>query len=218
MPTTELQKADGWRSITEILDYFQEPELVAWRVKVGLKEANKISRLAAKTGSRVHELIYSQWMDGDYKLKSTDNSEVRSCMEAWERFRRDYNPQIISMEDELKHEHYKLIGHQDIRCIVNGERRIDIKTAGDVRLKHWLQLGGYELCEPLYLAGILRLDRNIGTYEYVTSEEAGYTMIDLSDTYKQLVKVYDFFNPRPYGTERVMNDNSNSTKDSPTYY
>lgn len=217
MPTSPEQKAEGWRSVTEILDYFQEPELVAWKVKVGLTDANKISRLAAKTGSRVHELINTEWKTGSYKLKTADNSEVRSCMEAWARFKKDYDPTIISMEDELKHDYYKVIGHQDIRCLINGERRIDIKTSGEVRLKHWLQLGGYELCDPLYLAAILRLDRNIGTYEYVTSEDMRYNMMDLADTYKKLIGVYDFFNQRSYGAESVTHDsNSDSTKDSPT--
>lgn len=217
MPTSPEQKAAGWRSVTEILDYFTEPELVAWKVKVGLTDANKISRLAAKTGTRVHELIQIDWKTGGYKLKTADNSEVRSCMEAWERFKRDYKPEIISMEDELRHDYYKVIGHSDIKCVLNGTRRLDIKTSGEIRQKHWLQLGGYELCDPLFLSGVIRLDRNIGTYEYVASEDAGYCMMDLTDIYKKLIGVYDFFNQRSYGAESVTHDNSsNITKDSPT--
>lgn len=37
--------------VTEVLDYFQAPELVEWKMKVGKAEAGKISRMALKIGT-----------------------------------------------------------------------------------------------------------------------------------------------------------------------
>ncbi len=137
-------------------------------------------------------------------------------MEAWTRFKQDYQPEIISMEDELKCHTRFVLGHADLKAKIAGVvRRVDFKTSGSVRKHHWLQLGGYELLDPVGSSAILRLDRNIGTYEFLTNEVAGYEMAYLANLYANVIGLYDFHTERAYGTGG--NDDSNiRTEDSPT--
>ena len=58
-----------------------EPGLVAWKVKVGQKQAGIISRRAMKVGSRVDEIIKT-----GSKPDSKDSSEVRSCFEGFNKW------------------------------------------------------------------------------------------------------------------------------------
>ena len=193
MPTTDVEKVAGWVSITEIIDYFQEPSLVDWRIDTGRKEANRISRLTAKTGTRVHELILANWQKGDYKLSKSDNSEVRSCMEAWDRFKLDYAPSILKAEFEVRHEDIKIIGHADMLATCNKKTMlIDVKTAGSIKPKHWVQLAGYwSLLGDLSVdsVAILRLDRNIGVYEFKVRKPR-------PELFWALAQVYDFYTER----------------------
>ena len=211
MPTDNQQKLDGFVSVTEILSYFEEPELVQWKLKTGLKESNRISRMTAKTGSRVHELIYSNWQKGDYKLLKADNSEVRSCMEAWDRFKLDYAPNILKAEFEVRHEGMKIIGHADMLATCNKETTlIDIKTAGSIKPKHWVQLAGYwSLLGDLSVdsVAILRLDRNIGVYEFEVRKPQ-------PELFWALAQVYDFYTERNVPmAQGDSNANSPTTKE-----
>ena len=172
MPTSQEQKAEGWDSLTEILDYFAEPKLVSWKVKVGLREANRISRLTAKTGTRVHQLIHKDWKEGAYKLAKADSYEVKSCMQGWEQFKKDHAPVITAMEFEEKNEDMKILCHPDMQL---GSELVELKTSGFIKPKHWIQLGTQK-CTMLHngnqvsKTSVLRLDRNIGTYEYLSKQ------------------------------------------------
>ncbi len=207
MPATKEQSTEGWVSVTQVLDYFIEPSLCDWKVDTGRKESNRISKLTAKTGTRVHELIGKDWRDGSYKLAKADNSEVRSCMEAWVRFKEDYKPRIISMEYEMRNENRGIVGHIDMLVDIGQNKLIlDIKTAGSIRQKHWLQLDGYAWLQPEFdgKIAILRLDRNIGVYEY---EERG---VEQPSLFVQALNLYDFYLQRAYSPKEIGNA-SNTT-------
>ena len=202
--------------VTEILGYFQEPQLVDWRIRVGNKEARRISTMTAKTGTRVHELIYNEWKEGMYKLKKADSLEVRNCMQGWEQFKKDYSPTIHNMEYEVMHEVESIVGHIDMLATIGIKKCIiDIKTSGNIRSKHWLQLGAYYSLaseSSIEEVAVLRLDRNLGLYEL----ESNNNPAKLSDVFFSLWEVYKFYNG-PNGAEEMSNaDNSRKAKDSPT--
>lgn len=194
MPTSPEQKAVGFLSVTEVLDYFQEPTLVDWKIKVGKKEARRISTIALKIGSRVHEIIENEWKEPKkVHLSSKDSIEVKNCMSAWYQFKNDYDPQILEMETELKDDSLGIIGHRDILLKI-GDRIVtaDLKTSARINPKHWLQVNKYAHMNNKYsYVGIIRLDKNLGIYQYEESEY-GVTCVELFDS---MVKLYWFFNP-----------------------
>ena len=79
-----------YERVTRILDYFSNPELVAWKVKVGQKEAGKVSRIALKCGKAVDEMIRASRIP---KLKDSD--EIKSCLKAWKSWKERIPPGMI---------------------------------------------------------------------------------------------------------------------------
>ena len=47
----------SYERVTSILNYFQSPDLVKWKLRVGAKEAKRISTIAMKRGTNVDEAI-----------------------------------------------------------------------------------------------------------------------------------------------------------------
>lgn len=216
MPTTIEEKLTGWVSVTEVLDYFQEPRLVEWKVKVGKREAKRLSTVAMKIGTRVHELIYQDWKcsGSGQVFKKSDSIEVRNCMQGWKQFKADYKPEILMMETELKQERLKIVGHRDMLVKV-GEKFVilDLKTSSFIQQKHWLQVGKYADIdfEGKDLIGILRLDKNLGIYEYKTKSD----FLTYSILFNGLLINYRFFNQTPMGsTKEVANGDSSPTSSS----
>ncbi len=191
MPSTEEQKLDGWLSVTEILDYFNVPELVAWKVRVGAKEAKRVSTIALKIGTRVDELIQDDINFGKYKIISKDSVEVANCMKAWEDFKRDYSPIIEASQVELKDEVNKVIGHFDLIT----DRIIDIKCASSIKPAYWLQTAKYSQMHGKGLGtAILRLDKNLACYQFITNEQAKYSVKDCVKVFDGLTEAYRFYN------------------------
>lgn len=192
MPTTKEQKLDGWLSVTEVLDTFIPKGLLAWYLKTGAKEAKRLSTVALKIGSRVDELIQEDVLNGSYKLSSKDPIEVKNCMEAWKQFKEDYQPNIQSMQVQVIDKTQKLIGHIDIKT----DRIIDVKCASSIKQNHWIQVSKYTVMHgELTVPAILRLDKNLGTYEYKTAEQAKISVLDCVKVFDGLLEAHRFYHP-----------------------
>ena len=63
---------DAYPSVTTILSQYNKKAIMEWRERVGAEEANKISRLAANRGTRVHSLCEHYLLNdlSDLKIKS----------------------------------------------------------------------------------------------------------------------------------------------------
>ena len=202
MPTSPEQKAEGWLSVTEVLDAFIPKGLLDWYLKTGKKEAKRLSTVAMKIGSRVDELIQEDVLKGNYKLSSKDSIEVKNCMEAWKQFKADYQPVITATQVEVKSEADKLIGHIDL--ILNN-RVVDVKCASSIKPNYWLQVAAYEFMyeKDTEGLGILRLDKNLATYQFVTHEQAKVNWTECVDTFDGLLKAYRYYN-RPKDNQEVL--------------
>ena len=143
-----------------------EPGLVAWKVKVGQKQAGIISRRAMKVGSRVDEIIKT-----GSKPDSKDSSEVRSCFEGFNKWFQDYQQPRFEVGTRLYDESRQLTGEPDI-FLTASNCLVDIKCAGMINQKYWLQLAAYAsmMGKPPATIGILRLHKSIGEYEYKVRE------------------------------------------------
>ena len=140
MPTSPEQKAQGWLSVTEVLDAFIPKGLLEWYMKVGKKEAKRLSTAALRIGSRVDELIQEDIVKESYKLSAKDPIEVKNCMEAWKQFKQDYSPRSLKTQIEVNDALAKVTGHVDL---LTDNTLIDVKCASSIKDNHWLQVAAY---------------------------------------------------------------------------
>ena len=194
MPTSELDALAGWVSVTEVLEYFPEPELVDWRIDTGRKESSRISRQTARLGTRVHEIIA-----GTSKLGKKDSVEVRNCIEAWQRFKHDYQPEIIAQEIEVRDYVCKVIGHIDmVAKIMDSLVIIDWKTGGRINKKHLIQAAKYQQMAmqqyPKAATAIVRLDKNLGSYEFKQQDTDNSFLVQVFDA---MLLAYRHFTDKP---------------------
>ena len=195
MPTTKEEKLDGWLSVTEVLDAFIPKGLLSWYLKTGAKEAKRLSTVAIKIGSRTDELIQQDINTGNYKLSSKDPIEVKNCMEAWRQFKADYQPKISAVQVEVKDEEQKVVGHIDL--ILNN-LTTDVKCASSIKDNYWLQTGKYDKMYQVPTDGlaILRLDKNLATYQFVTNKQAGVDRDHCVKVFDGLLLAYRYYQPK----------------------
>jgi len=152
--------------VTSVLAAWIEPELLEWKLRVGLGAANRISKKAIKTGSRVDELIGIDIDKDKYNIRKADNAEVRSCMAGWELFKEREAQTVVSHHIKIRHAESLTSGEYDLEF---PEIMTDIKAANRISKKYWIQTAWYNYMSGLnkpYL-GILRLDPFWKTYEFV---------------------------------------------------
>lgn len=187
---SEYYERDGktYERVTRILDYFATPELVDWKVRVGKAEANRVSKVALKFGSRVHELI-----EKDEEPTKKDSDEVKNCVHAYSCWVRDNNYPHIENGKTLYCDKRMIAGTPDAMM---GETLIDFKTSREVKAINFIQLGGYASMmeiQPKNLA-ILRLDKQLGIYEWVTNERLGIEVDQCINSFTYLLGYYRFYN------------------------
>lgn len=198
MPTSLEEKAAGWVSVTEVLDTFIPKNLLDWYLKTGKAEANRLSKAAMKIGSRLDELV-CQDIAGAMKITSKDSLEVLNCVKAWQAFKQDYSPKITACQVEVTAN--KIKGHIDL--VMDG-RIVDIKCASSIKPNYWIQTAKYAdmYTEEISGIAILRLDKNLGTYQFMTHEQAKVDINQCIKVFDGLLEAYRYYNPQR-GTEEL---------------
>lgn len=177
---------------THMLDYFAPPELVEWKVKTGFAESNRISRIALRHGSKIDELVRT-----NKAPKKSDSPEVLSCWKAWEKWKNDYAPGEL-LFPETQYDDVRLIaGTPDIYWPLR-RMIIDVKSSKMVRPSYFFQTGGAyagfkSLPFPVERVGILRLDKELEDYEFVTNEQLGLSLPLLQKGFNGLVDYYKVY-------------------------
>ncbi len=182
----------SFERVSHIVDVYKPDKLIDWYVRVGKKEARRVSTVATKIGSRVHELIEKKLRGEKVRFKKADGVEVLAAFEAFERFESEYELETISMEEEVVDEELGVIGHYDWYGKVNGKITfIDWKTSSAIKDSYWVQLHAYA-----YLAGVtgselrvVRLDKNLGDYETESMSYDPYYM----EVFRALLLVHRHF-------------------------
>ena len=172
-------------SVTECLNYFTEPELLAWMLREGKVKCEKISTVAKQIGSTVDALIQADVKGIVLEPSPVPYStEVMNCLQAWQRFKEDH-PLFVSTITGVQTEltDGEIVGHPDLE-ITEKERWgiVDIKTSKAIQPKHLTQVAAYfhlskrNLFTPQAFVGIIRLDKLTGHYEYteIVGEDIQY--------------------------------------------
>ena len=173
--------------VTEVIDYLKEPELVKWMLRTSEKKRKQIEDDSLRVGSRVDLLVQQDLRDGGYLLPE-DDSEVMSCMTAWEKFKKS-RPDIVEaiqleeMQRELSMrmpDGEVVFGHPDLPILQKDRWGIlDIKSSKNIWPKHFTQDAVYTemkrvmdgMSLPRFI-GILRLDKasELPFYQEITDE------------------------------------------------
>mgnify|MGYP001346502692 CR=1 FL=1 len=115
-------------SVTTILSKKAAPWVQAWRERVGEEEANRISRVAATRGTKIHKLCENALMNED-----EDKSKLSILdQEMYNKFRPllDDIDNIKSIEQKMYSDHLRLGGQADCIAEYNGKLSvIDFKTS-----------------------------------------------------------------------------------------
>ncbi len=150
----------GYTRVTTVTDFFQEPDLVEWKLKKGA-EAKKLSKQAMKIGSEVDAAIKQFVLTGSYgKVKTV---EAASCLDGFKRWHEDYKPDL-TLGVRFYNDEYMITGEPDL--ILDG-RIIDIKCSRSVYPKYHLQTAAYSYPTNTFKTAILRLHKGLSDYEYV---------------------------------------------------
>ena len=162
-------------SVTTILDYHMEPELVAWYLKKGKVAATRLSDEAKQIGTWMDIVVKADCLDRlpvHQNLLPGLEERVASCKAAWQRFKQE-NPDAVGAMQVFEGELTEgdLIGYPDF-LLMAGEGVLDLKTSRFLQPKHWTQVCQYRrmLKTPTFVA-LLRLDKETGEYEYKTIED-----------------------------------------------
>ena len=161
-------------SVTEVLDYLTEQELIGWIEKNSKAKRNAIRDEAFRVGKTVDLIIQEDIKDGGYLVPEGDEPVI-NCLKAWELFKKEhpeFTASVIEMQTELRCD--DLVGHPDF---VLQRGIIDLKCATSIRPKYWTQTSKYLDMRwggtPGFI-GVLRLDKVSGLYEYRLIEDESF--------------------------------------------
>jgi hypothetical protein len=186
----------NYERVTTIINYFADPKLVAWKMKVGAKEAKRISTIAMKRGTSVDDAIRLHVMEG--KLPKFKTQEEENCFKAYLQWREDYNVKDISSAVTQYDDEAKIAGTPDLWL---PDETCDIKCAGHIRDNYWLQTEWYARKKGHGFKSILRLDGSLGIYEYKKIPVSDYHL----QVFNALITAYWFYNKSVNdGTEEAV--------------
>ena len=138
-------------SVTDILSYFTEPELLAWYLREGKVRCEKISQEALRVGIRVDQIIMGEVREQPEAWNNVD-LPILNCLQAWQRFKEDH-PLFVSTITGVQTEltDGEIVGHPDLE-ITEKERWgiVDVKTSKAIQPKHWTQVAAYLRLHPKY--------------------------------------------------------------------
>lgn len=190
-------------SVTEVLDYLTEPELLNWYRNNSKKKCEEIGNEAKRVGSLVDSLIQQDIKEGGY-LTPEGDIPVENCLRGWEKFKKDYPEFVLSvkeMQTELRDG--ELIGHPDF-IHLNGIT--DLKCASGIRPRYWTQTAKYlDMKKILHrtdnFIAVLRLEKTApqGLYEYKKITDQNYIYYEI-----KVFQAYHFaFNHNVVNREQI---------------
>lgn len=145
----QTPEGNQYPSVTTILGAMSDKTgLDEWRARVGNKEADKISRIAANRGTKAHELCEDLILN---RTVVTDGimPVPLSLYKQLERKLIQHVSHVRASELFLYSDNFKVAGATDLIANWDGKKSIiDFKTSGKLKRKEWID--GYFLQCALY--------------------------------------------------------------------
>ena len=140
----------NYPSITTVLSILSEDSIAAWRKKVGDKEANKISSIASRRGTAVHEFI-EKYIDNTSMedLKAEFNPNIIQSFLTVKDVLDERIGTVFGQELPLYSDHLGVAGRVDCVAEFDGKLSIiDFKTSRKPKKRNWI--GQYFMQEAAY--------------------------------------------------------------------
>lgn len=201
-------------SVTEVLDYLTEPELLRWFRNNSKKKCDTIGEETRLIGIEVDGLIKEEILPKGLIPPSQDQ-KIMNCMNAWCLFKKDHPefvPGVKYMQRELSLDGVK--GHPDFECIRKvGWGISDLKCSNAIRPKNFTQIAKYadlkmrlfKLNFPAFIE-IIRLDRRTGLYEYRCVTDPEYIRYEIEVFDARYVAFRHAFNNREFLRQALENE------------
>lgn len=138
----------GLPSITTVLSILSRDSIEAWKKKVGVEEANKISHRAATRGTSVHEII-EKYLDNKEDYRDGYTPDIIESFIALKPILDGKLGRIFAQEAPLYSNHLGVAGRVDCVAEFDGKLSIiDFKTSRKPKRKNYIQ--NYFMQEAAY--------------------------------------------------------------------
>jgi hypothetical protein len=138
----------GLPSITTVLSILSRDSIEAWKKKVGVEEANKISHRAATRGTAVHEII-EKYLDNKEDYRDGYTPDIIESFIALKPILDGKLGRIFAQEAPLYSNHLGVAGRVDCVAEFDGKLSIiDFKTSRKPKRKNYIQ--NYFMQEAAY--------------------------------------------------------------------
>jgi hypothetical protein len=135
-------------SITTVLSILSRDSIEAWKKKVGVEEANKISHRAATRGTAVHEII-EKYLDNKEDYRDGYTPDIIESFIALKPVLDGKIGRIYAQEAPLYSNHLGVAGRVDCVAEFDGKLSIiDFKTSRKTKRKNYIQ--NYFMQEAAY--------------------------------------------------------------------
>ena len=125
-------------SITTVLSILSREAIQAWRARVGVEEANKISRIASSRGTEVHNLL-ERYVDNDPNFSEGVMPNILQSFYDVKDVLDNNLQKVYAQEAPLYSKHLGLAGRVDCVGVWDGKNSIiDYKTSRKLKKKEWI--------------------------------------------------------------------------------
>ncbi len=179
-----------------------EVETTKELIDIARYKYKEVSKEAREVGSAVHSAIQAYLTIGKapwspYSFSEDMVTEFNNAMDAFLKFEKDYELEMIDCELTVYAEDEGWAGTLDITCRLNGKSKIyviDFKTSKAIYLGEMgAQIAAYRSCVPeAEGSGILRLDKATGEYQFKDTSKRHES--DLA-VFKAMVNLYMLKHP-----------------------
>jgi len=149
-----LPNGDWVPSITSVTSFYNRQIFVKWRERVGLEEANRITKRATARGTDFHQ-VCQDYLENK-ELNWNDYQPLTKFMFYHIKPELDKINNIHAIERTLYSEYYGLAGRVDCIAEYEGELAvIDFKTSDKIKPEEWIE--NYFVQEMFYAAAYYEL-------------------------------------------------------------
>ena len=143
-------------SITSVTSFYNRQIFVDWRKRVGIEEANKITRIATARGTDYHQVCQDYLENKELDWNNYQPASKYMFLHAKEYLDKINN--IHAIERTLYSEYLGLAGRVDCIAEYEGELAvIDFKTSGKIKPEKWLE--NYFVQEMFYASAYYELTK-----------------------------------------------------------
>ena len=131
----------AYPSVTSVISFINRQKFAEWRARVGVEEADRVSRQATTRGTKLHRVFEVYLQNGDYK--ALDEYKVPLIQLMFQAAKSSLDSRLDSIyqqETTMSSDKLCLAGTVDLICEVDGELAIvDFKTSKQQKPEDWLE-------------------------------------------------------------------------------